>query len=577
MAQSTTARSALSAYEATTLRDALARAVGTLDPVPEGKVIEAIVLMPLDVVEPRDPAPAFLNAVHVTTRKERILEDVLLRVGGRWQQYLVDESVRVLRGYQQVSLVLAVAMQGADAEHVKLLVVTKDTWSLRTQLELKVGSNGLDLLRLEPTERNIGGTLNSALGRFELYPENLNLGGAVYVPRIANRTYFVMETTLSVDRHTGDLEGTFGNMSLFRPLLSSDQRWGWELDNRWSNVKVRRYVGAQLATFDSRATPDDDAIPDVYRSRSLVETFAVTRSFGSAHKLDVQIGAELNVRRGVGLDPTRYAPTIVADYAAKRVPLSNDRAGPYVQARAYESRFVRLHDVDVLGLAEDFRLGYDTFVRAYPVVLGSTQLVGVDSFAQYVIPIGNGFARVAGEVAIEVRPDAVPTEGFAGAFTLVSPTLPFGRFFIDGFALARARNALNVRSSLGGEGRLRGYASAAFLGENLVAFNTEFRTKPVEVFACQVGGAVFHDLGDAFDGKDIRPKSSVGFGLRTAFPQLDRRVWRVDVAFPVTRSFRAPVSFYLSFEQAFPSQLVASSGPGATAGLLTPKGGALGQ
>jgi outer membrane translocation and assembly module TamA len=94
------------------------------------------------------------------------------------------------------------------------------------------------------------------------------------------------------------------------------------------------------------------------------------------------------------------------------------------------------------------------------------------------------------------------------------------------------------------------------VGKDLLVYNVEFRSHPVEVFSCQLGAAVFHDAGDAFDGlSNFYLKRSVGVGLRALFPQLNRLVMRFDVGVPlVTHGLDPvpPVSFFLSFGQAFP-------------------------
>ena len=113
----------------------------------------------------------------------------------------------------------------------------------------------------------------------------------------------------------------------------------------------------------------------------------------------------------------------------------------------------------------------------------------------------------------------------------------------------------------------------------MVAYNVEFRSRPVEILSCQVGGALFFDIGDAFDGGAIAPKSSTGMGVRGLFPQLDRKVFRIDVALPLVRSGVAhgPVGFYVAFEQAFVSGAVTPPSPSPAQAILSPLGGALGQ
>jgi hypothetical protein len=243
-----------------------------------------------------------------------------------------------------------------------------------------------------------------------------------------------------------------------------------------------------------------------------------------------------------------------------------------------------VHDLDTLALQEDYRVGYDWWLRAYPVtraVGSSRDFLGLDTFAQYVLPISDGFARVSSETLLELAQGEIPTAAFAGSAAFFSPRFSIGRIVVDGIVVARPENYLNRRSTLGGEGRLRGFPSAALIGQNLVAYNAEFRTRPVDILSCQIGGAAFFDVGDAFDGPAPALKSSFGFGVRGLFPQLDRKVFRVDLAFPLVRTTAdtGPVGFYIAFEQAFPASVTGNPGAGPSQGFLNthPGAGALGQ
>ncbi len=580
-AQHTKAASRFSPYEQETIDRVVA---GEIDPAPEGKTIEAIEVVPLVVIEDRDPAPRILNVLHARTRESVIRREILVREGEPYRQYRVDETVRVLRSFQQLSLVLGVPVRGTTPDRVKLVVVTKDVWSLRAQFDIKLGAGGLDVLRFEPTERNIAGTLSSAVTRFELFPESVTLGGAFIVPRVGGRRlYLVTEGNAIVNRRTGAAEGTYGQVFVSTPQVSANQQWVWGTGVSWRNEIVRRYVGGELATYDAPGTPEVERIPDLYRARSLVQTSSVGRSFGLAHKRDVTLGLELNVKQYAGIDAERLDPRVVDEYLGSRVPRSDTRVAPFVQGRFYESTFLRVHDLDTLGLQEDYRIGYDAWVRAYPVVraLGSSRdFLGADAFAQYVLPIRDGLARVAAESLLELAPGEIPTAAFAVDTMIASPRFFLGRLVVDGLMIARPENFPNRRSTLGGESRLRGYPSAALIGQNVVAYNAELRTRPVEILSCQIGGALFFVVGDAFDGPDPALKSSAGLGVRGLFPQLDRKVFRIDVAFPMVRENGAgPVGFYVAFEQAFPATVTTVPGAGAAQGMLVnaPGSGALGQ
>ena len=586
-AQHTEVLAKLSPYEEETLDSALAHTKSVVDPSPEGKTLEAIDVVALEVIEERDPAPRFLNVFHATTKESVIRNEILLAVGAQYCQYRIDESVRALRSFQQISLVLVVALVGSTPDKVRLLVVTKDVWSLRAQFDIRLGQNGLDRLRLEPTERNIGGTLNSAVTRLDLLPESLTLGAGYYMPRIlGKKLQFVSDVNVVLNRESGAPEGTYGAFGIFTPLLSVDTPWIWSYGVLFSNVVVRRYVGARLAAFDDPSTTGVEAIPDAYRQRTMTQTAGLLRSFGRAHKTDVSFGAEVNVRDYRGLDPNVVGPDVAARYAAARIPTSENRAGPFAQVRAYEGRFVRLHDFDLLALGEDHRVGYDAYVRVYPVTraMGSTRdFVGANAFAQYVVSVGDGLFRAGAETLLEADRDGFPGVAVAGTAAAVSPRTPLGRVVFDAVAIQRPENVLNQRNTLGGEGRLRGYPSAAFLGRHVIAWNTELRTRPVEILSCQLAGVAFHDVGDAYDGT-ASLKSSVGFGVRTLFPQLDRKVFRIDVAFPLIHTpaqpgvpATSPIGFYVAFEQAFPASPVLPPGTVASQAILNALGAALGQ
>lgn len=334
-AQSTTP-AAHSTYEKESIAAALESLHTAIDPAPDGKVLEGIDVIPLDVIEQRDPAPRLLNLVHWTTRASVIRREVLIGVGERYRQYLVDETVRVLRLFRQLSLVVIVATKGSRPDAVRLLVVTKDTWSLRAQVDVGLGANGLDKLKLEPTERNLFGTLDSAFARFELLPESLALGAGAYIPRLARRRiYFGADANVIFNRASGHAEGTYGSALAWSPQVTARQEWLWGVNSLWRNEIIRRYVGAHLATFDAPSTPEVERIPDAYRARRFTGGAQLTRSFGLAHKTDVSFGAELNVREYVGFDPTRTDPRIVADHRRLRVPTSDTRAAPWAQVRVY--------------------------------------------------------------------------------------------------------------------------------------------------------------------------------------------------------------------------------------------------
>ncbi|WP_437964832.1 hypothetical protein WMF04_34905 [Sorangium sp. So ce260] len=559
-----------SSYESATIARTLARLGATLDPAPEGKLVEGIDVVPFEVIEDRDPAPSFLNWFHVLSRPYVIRREVLLAVGRPYEQALADESARNLRALSQVSLVLIFAVRGSAPDRVRVAVATKDVWSLRLNSNYRFAGGELEYLFLQPAETNLFGIHHSIAAQLTLDPGALSLGVAYAMPRIGG-SHVRLRTELNaiVDRKTGALEGSSGTFVYGQPLYATEAEWAWDAEITWRDEVTRRFIGTRLATFDARATPAEDGIPHSYRSDLLVGGYAVTRSFGgrggqggaaSTVKHDFSVGIEAS-RKVYRLDtPAGFAPAAIAEFEASEMPVSDTRVAPTFKYSTYSTRFSRVLDFNTLALQEDYRLGHELSILIYPVTtaLNSTRsFLGVSAAAAYTVALGDGLARAVVETVTELDRSQIFDASIEARARVHTPSFGLGRLVFDVRLLDRYRNYLNRRSQLGGDTRLRGYPTAAFIGEDVLSANLELRTRPVEIWSCQIAGAAFFDAGDAFDGYDeLRLKQSAGFGLRVLFPQINRVVMRADWGFPLTRGYREPDALpgdiLVTFGQAFP-------------------------
>lgn len=550
-----------SPYEKESIRDAIAAVRGKVEPAPEGKILERVEVVSTDVIEKRDPAPAFLNVFHTRTRSYVIEREALLDLGDRYVQVLVDETARNLRRFHQLSLVACVPLQGSRPDRVRLLIVTKDVWSLRLNSDFRFAGGALEYLLLQPSEENLAGTHHTVSALLTLQPLSYSLGGRYVIPRLlGSRVMVGAEASVIQNRETGSSEGSFGTLSVGQPLYSTLTEWSWDITGSWLSEVTRRYVNGKLGVFDARSTVQPDNIPFEYGSRVLALVPSVTRSFGWGAKHDFTVGVDASRRVYRTFDLSAYGPVAVSAFQEQVVPVSDTKVGPFVQVRAYRTDYLRVLDFETLGLQEDFRLGHDLYVRAapYPEAFGSSRnVLGVYAGAQYTVALGDGLARVGVESATEHEGEQV-VDGLVRVSTrLTTPRLGFGRIVFDTLVLNRYRNYLNRTSFLGGDTRLRGYPTRYFFGKDVVAYNLEFRTRPIEILTCQLGAAFFFDAGDAFDGfSKMRIKKSVGFGIRGLFPQLDRAALRVDVGFPLNpvdiTSRAYPFEIVATFSQAFP-------------------------
>jgi hypothetical protein len=556
-----------SPYELQTIADALAKLKARQDPSPEGKTIERIEIVPLEVIEQRDPLPGWLNLFHATTRPAVVRREMLLHQGDPYSQALVDETIRNLRQLPQLSIVLVVATAGSAPGRVGVVVITKDVWSLRASWDVVLTSGGLEELELHPEERNLFGRHQAVNATFLLQPSAYTLGVGYTIPRIAtSRIAVVSRANVMINRASGSPEGSFGSLVAGQPLYSGLAEWAWDSSTAWEDIVQRRYVNAKLYTFNDPVT--GQSLPWEWRARDYATLLEVRRSFGWAVKHDFTFAA--------GVHQTVYRtdfpgadPRTVADFRAN-VPVSDTRVGPAIQYETYSKRYLRVIDFDTLALQEDYRLGHDIVLGVAPSfrALGSTlNLLSLTAAAQYTFAIRDGFYRLGITTLTEPTPDRVAQAYYEPFMHLVTPTIgAVGRIVVDAVLQYRWRNYLNIREYLGGGDRLRGYPTDFFFGKNFVAYNVEFRSRPIEILSCQLAAVGFFDAGDAFPpgapagsngSSNFEAFQSVGVGLRALFPQLDRGVFRADLGFPIERPINpanglpiAPYAFLLSFGQA---------------------------
>src|SRR5262245_38099661 len=131
-----------SEYEKAAIRRELESRGWQLEPEPEGKLITDIEIVTLDVFDETDPVPDFVNIFHTITREGVIRRELLFRSGEPYRRHRLDESARNLKGLQRLSVVLLVPVRDPVDGRVRVLVITKDVWSLRLNSSIEYGPEG---------------------------------------------------------------------------------------------------------------------------------------------------------------------------------------------------------------------------------------------------------------------------------------------------------------------------------------------------------------------------------------------------------------------------------------------------
>jgi hypothetical protein len=550
-----------SAYENETIEQALAARHQVRELKPEGKIIERIDVVTLDVFEPRDLLPGWLNWFHATTRRSVIAREMLLRQGEAYQQTLVDETLRNLRALPQLSIVLVVATEGTAPDRIGVVIITKDVWSLRASWDIVATPGGVEELDLEPTETNIFGTHQTARALFIYEPSAYTFGVGYTIPRLdSSRIAVLADAEMMVNRATGSPEGSYGSLTAGQPLYSGLAHWSWDAVVQWEDVVTRRYVNAQPSTFVDPTT--GLAVPYQYRTGLYGAQYELTRSFGWETKHDITFAAGIN-RAVYRVSSAGLNPTAVADFISDRVPLSDTSVGPSIRYRTYTKRYLRVIDFDSLALQEDYGLGHDITLRVAPsfrALGGSRDVVDVYGAAQYTFAMRDGLVRLSLASDNGIEPSRIADAVVTPWAHIVTPTISnLGRIVVDGGVEYRWRNYLRNYEIVGGDDRIRGFPTNFFVGKDMVAYSVELRSRPVEILSCQLAGVAFYDVADAFNGfSQLEPYQSTGVGFRALFPWLDRVVFRGDIGFPLKRpidpstgALIPPYGFILSFGQAF--------------------------
>ena len=596
-------------YEDDLIRWAMKKEALTPEPKPEGMVIERVVIVREEIIAASDPWPNFLNFLHRTTRDHVVRQELLVGRGDAWDVELVRESERNLRKLFILAVARTRACKGSSPDKVVLLVATKDLWSIRLNTQFSMVGTTLQLYDFFPTEQNFLGlnkrvSLHLQLRQLELSTfmlhDSFSLGNLYLDERVLGsrvRLTQRFDAIISGDvpcggttggkagawcpaRGFGELEGVYGYIWLERPLFSLATKWGFSLFGLVDTGQVRSYVqqpGPALRTVSldgvSSALGTGDRAPRVY-DRGRYEVFArVTRSLGEEIKHNISGGLSAYRWRYSVPDGFPFDKEVEAWFRRNYMPRSESAAYLYASYRTHRPKFIKVKNIETLGLTEDITLGHDVSVevRAAAGLADFEPLyLEVQAEAKYVWnPAGHLLSvRLAGQGRWQPALEDQLEYGDPWANAIIeaevreiTPRVPGGRFHLRLGGRLRHNDLTRARSYLGGDDGLRGFASQQFEGDNLLHVNAEFRSLPINILTLHVGFVLFYDGGAVWGGPDperpghpleLEYHQSLGLGLRALFPQFDREPLRIDFGIPLKNEGGSIGTWFsLSFKQAF--------------------------
>ena len=538
-------------YEDVLVQWGLAQYGQRVEPSPEGKRLESVLVAPEDVVALSDPYPHWLNLFHARTREEVIRREVLLAPGSPYLTGLAEETARNLRKLGIFAVVRVVPVRGSTPDAVSLLIVTKDLWSLRLNQDFAAVGTLLQYARLQATEQNFLGLNKKVALDFILRLDTVSLGQSYLDRRVAGSRWSLNESAaLILNRESGRAEGTRGWLVLSRPLYALDTPWGFQAHVEWRLQRTRVFRGAKVWALPH---PEGGTVPYIYDTRELLGSAQYLRSWGVDSKVDVG--------GGVGAYHRAYAAPEEADLDEARrawlrenhLPRSEDVAYVTTWVRAWKPRYEVMRDVDTYALSEDFQLGHSltaTVRYAPPVLASGAHFAELGVAARYRLRVGEALTTLAGAASLRrvlggVGQGRWTNRRWAVELQQFSPRVLGGRFLVRGLLDVNIDDVNERVLLLGGGNGLRGALPEAYTGRRMVLVNAEYRTPPFIFHTVHLGGVLFFDTGSAFDERP-RFVHSVGLGLRLLFPQFNISPFRFDFGY-VLNDTRPPVGGWGSF------------------------------
>lgn len=530
----------LGSYERLALRNALRARGLTLEEEPDGKLIDRVHVVNLDVFGKGEGMLRLLNFFHFTTREHVIRREVLLQPGDPWNLKRLQESQRRLKDPLFTSLAVVVPVKSETAGRVSILAVTRDIFSLRMNSSFEYTQGLLTGLQLSIAENNIFGLRKHGSFVFDMNQGNYLLGPQ-YIDKALGGTRLRLTSRFSAifSRETSEFEGTSSGTSLSYPLWSLATKWGGDVSVTHSNFISRAFLGTELETVDDPNTPEVEELPRVFSVRSVRVTSRLNRSFGLDVKQNWSFGHSLSVFRPDFVDGFEATPAERDAFASLVFPRSERLSSVFASYRLFTPDFVIYRNLNSFDLAEDIRLGPDVNVGVSVALkaLGSeVNFVSPDFSASYVHDLGgDGFARIATSASSRIQDGEAVDNISQSAIKIASPRIADLLRIVGQVDLGiRLRERGNGRFRLGGENGLRGYLINEFSGQKQLLTNLEVRSMPLRFLFMRAGGLVFWDMGHTADRlEQLSMKHSVGFGLRTLVPQLQPIVFRFDWAFPL--------------------------------------------
>jgi len=496
----------------------------------EGKQIRTIQFNSLSIFDKNNPKEnnslyMVMNKLHINTRPQVIRAQLLFEEGEPLNVQNVQESERILRkrDYLANAYIIPVTV---CANHVDVMVVTQDAWSLEPQVSVSKESEGTES-GFAISDGNILGTGNSLTIGYEQNNER-NLisydfsNPHIFNSQIATRIYYA---------DTSDGRDTILDIS--HPFYSLETPWAAGFYTQdVTQVEPIRHMDEKINEFRHQQMNNR-----IY--------------FGLA--TDVNSAFTQRWLVGISNEEDTFEAT---DKTLQAIPEERKAAYPWIEYQYLENRYGVFKNVNQIQRAEDIALGQNISFR---LGYAGTQFDNPDDVVRYI----GSYTNIIDFNKQHIFESSVTLDGRQHSkvenidTTVVELDLTYNYFqdakrrWYAGFSYDVGQDLAQYEElTVGDVTGLRGYPSDYQRGDQRYVFTMERRYfSDVHIFnLLRVGAVVFADMGKAWGLEQYGASpvlSDVGFGLRLSSSKVRiGNVVHVDIATP-TSSRNAPgVSSY---------------------------------
>ncbi len=510
-----------------------------LSPACDGKTISRIEINTFPPFQPETfkiltKTARLLTRIHVTTKESVIRRYLALDSGQVCTEIRRKESERILRAQPFLADAEVIAVSDSlNAQTVTLYVKTVDEISL--VLGGQLTSKSPMVKQITVGESNLeGGALSAVAG----WKHSANEYRDAFHAKLIHYQFFGRPYHFSAEGRRNQL-GSSWELQASHPYITDLQRISWRITSGSING-YQHFVRSDNERTSLNFRRDYNDIGGLF-------------ALGPPGKL-ILLGASISTEK----ERTDFFPVIVSDSGllSDTSSVLVGRYGQYVTSRANllfgyrDVNLVRVTGFDALAGVQDIRTGLQIsglFGKGFKILDGADD----DYFLSLGIYLGVGGPKsfLGFESTTERRKDvdAAEWDGILASsrtawYHKITPTntLVSSLEFSGGWR-QRVPFQLTFRDKIGG---LRGYSRSNIAGGQRMVLRVEDRFPIGRVRDLATwGGAVFMDAGrmwagDAPFGATTKINASVGVSLLAALPPNSRRVWRMDIAVPVSSEGR---------------------------------------